>query len=169
MALFAAIESQKVERGLSWDGVAHDMWAKAAVLHASPLGHKHPIATSTIVQLRTGKGTTCQHALVMLRWLGRPPEDFIAEPVPETAGHQLPEPGPAYMIRWDLKATYEALDHVRRARGATWVQAAARLHCGPSQLTGLRTAKYGTGMSLAMRISQALRRPASDFVIASTR
>lgn len=71
------------------------------------------------------------------------------------------------MIRWDLKATYDALNEVRVARGATWEQTARRLHRTASQLTGLRTAKFGTRMRLAMRISQALRRPARDFVIAS--
>jgi len=167
-ALFAAIDRVRVERGLTWNGVAHEMWAKADALHASLDGHEHPIAASTIKQLGNGTDTTCQHALVMLRWLGRPPEDFIAEPVPGTSV-ALPEPGPAFMIRWDLRATYEALNAVRAARGATWQQTAQRLHCTANQLTGLRSAKYGTRMRLAMRISQALRRPASDFVIASRR
>ncbi len=167
LALFTAIEAAKSDRGLTWDAVALEMWEKAAALHASAHGHKHPIATHTIVKLRTSRDTSCQHALVMLRWLGRPPEDFIAEPQPGTAGHPLPEPGPEFMIRWDLRATYDALDQVRHERNATWAQVAARLHCTPSQLTGLRTAKYATRMSLAIRVSQALRRPASDFVIAS--
>ncbi|MCW2549517.1 MAG: hypothetical protein JWN96_3977 [Mycobacterium sp.] len=168
-AMFAAIERNKGERGLSWTAVAREMWAQAEGLHASVDGHKHPIAVRTITQLSSGTDTTCQHALVMLRWLRRPPEDFIAEPVPGTAGTPLPEPGPDFMIRWDLKATYEALNGARLEREATWEQTAARLRCTPNQLTGLRTAKYGTRMRLAMRISQALRRPARDFVVATRR
>lgn len=166
-AMFAAIEQVKVERNLSWATVASEMWAKAEGLHAGVDGHKHPIAVSTITRLRDGTDTTCQHALVMLRWLRQPPEDFIANPVPGTKGMPLPDPGPDFMIRWDLKATYEALNTARLERGATWEQTATRLHCTPNQLVGLRTAKYATGMRLAMRISQSLRRPACDFVVAS--
>jgi hypothetical protein len=73
-AMFAAIERVKVERGLSWADVAGEMWAEVEGLHASVDGHKHPIAVGTITQLRDGTDTTCQHALVMLRWLRQPPE-----------------------------------------------------------------------------------------------
>jgi hypothetical protein len=166
-AMFAAIEKVKVERALSWANIARDMWAEAAGLHASLDGHEHPIAVSTITQLRDGSDTTCQHALVMLRWLRRPPEDFIADPVRGTTDMPLPEPGPDFMIRWDLKATYDALNTARLERGASWEQTATRLHCTPNQLTGLRTAKYATRMRLAMRISQGLRRPARDFIVAA--
>jgi hypothetical protein len=37
-------------------------------------------------------------------------------------------------------------------------------HSTPNQLTGLRNAKFATSMRLAMRITQALHRPAADFV-----
>lgn len=168
-AMFAAIEQAKPERELSWTAVAEQMWAEAEALHASVDGHEHPIAVSTITHLRGRTDTSCQHALVMLRWLHRPPEDFVAEPAPGTAGVPLPDPGPEYMLRWDLRATYEALNAARNERGATWDQTAIRLHCTPSQLTGLRTAKFATRMKLAMRISQALRRPARDFMVASRR
>lgn len=43
-------------------------------------------------------------------------------------------------------------------------ETAARLGRTPSQLTGLRTARYATNMRVAMRITQALRRPAADFI-----
>jgi hypothetical protein len=41
---------------------------------------------------------------------------------------------------------------------------AAILGCSPGKLTALRTAKFATGMDLAMRIVQWLDRPAADFV-----
>lgn len=110
---------------------------------------------------------SCQHALVMLRWLERAPEEFIAQPRPGTAGVPLPEADPAHFLRWDLKALYAALDDMRVNRGASWQQAAQRLHCSPNQLTGLRTVKYATGMRLAMRICQALGRPSADFIHAA--
>jgi hypothetical protein len=41
---------------------------------------------------------------------------------------------------------------------------AATLGCSPNQLTALRTAKFATGMDVAMRTVQWLDRPAGDFV-----
>lgn len=139
------------------------MWELAADLNAYR-GHDHPMASSTITRMPRRGDTTCQHALFMLRWLERAPEDFIAQPRPGTAGVALPACDPGHRIRWDLAKLYTALDDVRRAREASWEQAAQRLYCTPSQLTGLRTAKFATGMRLAMRICQALGRPAADFV-----
>jgi hypothetical protein len=124
----------------------------------------HPISPATIRNFGERRGLSCQHALFVLRWLGVPPETFIAAPAPGTAGVPLPFADQAHRLRWSLKKLYAALDAARAARGATWQQAADRLHCTPSQLTGLRTAKFATGMSLAMRITQALHRPAADFV-----
>jgi hypothetical protein len=46
----------------------------------------------------------------------------------------------------------------------TWKQLADLLACTPSQLTGLRTARFATDMDLAMRIVQWIGRPAADFV-----
>lgn len=167
--MFDAIDGARTERAMSWAAVAEEMHEEAWALHARSDGEQHPIAVSTITRLRDGRDTTCQHALVMLRWLGRPPEDFIREPAAGTAGVPLPEPGPEFMIRWDLHATYDALNTVRRERGATWEQSARRLHCTPNQLKGLRVARYGAAMRLTMRIAQGLRRPAADFVVASRR
>ena len=59
------------------------------------------------------------------------------------------------------------MNEQRGTRELTWKELALTLRCTPSQLTGLRTAKFATGMRLAMRITQWLRRPASDFVYAS--
>jgi hypothetical protein len=64
-------------------------------------------------------------------------------------------------------ALYQALDDARTERNVSWQQTAQRLHCTSHQLTGLRTARYATGMRLAMRICQALRRPSADFIYAA--
>jgi hypothetical protein len=66
-----------------------------------------------------------------------------------------------------LRKLYSEINDARTKRGATWQKAAKHIRCTPSQLTGLRTAKFATGMALAMRITQALRRPAADFVYAA--
>jgi hypothetical protein len=67
-------------------------------------------------------------------------------------------------LSWELRALHAALDTARVERGATWAQTAERLRCTPSQLTGMRTAKYGMSMRLAVRICQALGRPSAHFV-----
>lgn len=42
---------------------------------------------------------SCQHALLMLRWLGRPPEDFPTGPAVDVGNAQLPEPGSGSRLR----------------------------------------------------------------------
>lgn len=128
----------------------------------------HPISAATVRKLgQPGRGLSCQHALFVLRWLEMPPEAFIAEPAPGTAGVPLPDADRAHRLRWNLRKLYKTLDAARSSRGATWQQTAAHVRCTPSQLTGLRTARFATGMTVAMRITQALRRPAADFVRAA--
>ena len=60
------------------------------------------------------------------------------------------------------------MDEKRRQEGLTWAALATLLECSPSQLTGLRTAKFATGIDLAMRIVQWIGRPAADFVYPAT-
>ena len=59
------------------------------------------------------------------------------------------------------------MDDRRRDEGLTWKSLAALLGCTQSQLTGIKTARFATGMRLAMRITQWLARPASEFVYAA--
>jgi hypothetical protein len=49
----------------------------------------------------------------------------------------------------------------------TWPQVAGVLGCTPSQLTGLRTAKFATGINLAMKIAQWTGQPGAHFVYAA--
>lgn len=124
----------------------------------------HPISPATFRKLGESSDLSCQHALFLLRWLDVPPETFIAEPEPGTIGVPLPRADKAHRLRWNLGKLYRALNAARTGRGATWQQAAKQLHCTANQLTNLRIAKFTTGMQLAMRITQALRRPAADFI-----
>jgi hypothetical protein len=117
--------------------------------------------------MATGAGTTCQHALFMLRWLDRTPESFLVGAVDgNDARFALPQAGPDRRLRWSLKLLWAVMDEERREEGLTWRQLADRLGCTSNQLTGLRTARFATGMELAMRIAQWLGRPAADFVYA---
>jgi hypothetical protein len=164
-AFFDALDGRRAEAHLTWTAVARQMWEESHALNARR--GDHPISPSTITTMPRRGDATCQHALMMLRWLGRPPECFIVVPQPGTADVPLPAADPAHRLRWDLVALYDALNAARTARGATWEQTAVRLRCSANQLTGLRTAKYATSMRLAMRICQGLSRPAADFVYAA--
>ena len=161
-ALFDATDAQRRDQQLSWPALAATIWQQSRILNERR--NDHPISPTTIRKLAEGRGLSCQHALFVLRWLGVPPETFIAVPQPGTAGIPLPLADESHQLRWSLSKLYGALNAARTARHATWQQAADRLHCTPGQLTGLRTAKFATSIRLAMRITQALHRPAADFV-----
>lgn len=165
LAFCAAVDARRRNQQLSWPALAKVVWEQSHALNERR--GDHPISPATISKLTLGGDVSCQHALFLLRWLAVPPETFIAAPQPGTAGVPLPAADDAQRLRWDLHKLYEALNLARTARGATWQQVAQRLHCTPSQLTGLRTVKFAIGMELAMRITQALQRPAADFVYAA--
>lgn len=164
-AFFAAVDARRCDQQLSWPALAAAIWEQSHVLNSRD--NYHPISPSTIRNLAKRQDTSCQHALFLLRWLRVPPEAFIASPCQGTAGVPLPPADEAHRLRWNLRKLYEALNAARAARGATWPQAAAHLHCTSSQLAGLRTVKFTIGMRLAMRITQSLHRPAADFVYAA--
>jgi len=162
-ALYLALDAKRIELELSWTGVANHLWEMSSDLNARR--RDHPISPSTLTNMRTKPTTSCQHALFMLRWLERTPESFLRD---SSGGDDprfaLPEAGPDHRLRWSLKLTYVAMDEERREQGLTWSALAAVLSCSPNQLTALRTAKFATGMDVAMRIVQWLDRPAADFV-----
>jgi hypothetical protein len=164
-ALWTALDVQRRDRGLSWTGVATEIWEQSAVLNGRR--DDHPISPSTIANMAKRDGVSCQHAVFMLRWLGRPPEMFLRGGDNRGLDEPLPAAGPDRRLRWDLRRLYGALDVARRDRGLTWAELAVDLACTPSQLTGLRSARFGTSMRLAMRVVQWLGRPAADFVYAA--
>ena len=162
LAFFAAVDARRKSEQLSWSALSAAIWAQSRLLNDRR--KDHPISPATIKNLAERREISCQHALFLLRWLGVPPEAFIAEPQQGTSNVPLPSADEAHRLRWNLRKLYGTLDAARTARGVSWQKAAEGLRCTPSQLTGLRTAKFATGMRLAMRITQALRRPAADFV-----
>lgn len=166
MALYQALDAERQARGLSWQKLADEIWELSAELNRQR--NSHPISPSTIQNMgKRGGATSCQHALFFLRWLGRSPESFLTDAPEEAREGRLPEVGPDRRLRWNLKKLYAALDDRRRERGLTWAQLAGILRCTPSQVSGLRTARFATGMGLAMRIVQWLEQPAADFIYAA--
>ena len=165
-ALYDALDQQRRAQGLSWPGAAAAIWDMAPALNAARDARglpNHPISPSTLQSLGKRGNTSCQHALFFLRWLDRTPESFLAGAA-ISDGVPLPACGPGRRPRWDLKALHAACNEARTSDGLTWVRAAQELRCQPGQLTGLKTARYATGMALAMRITQWVGRPAADFI-----
>lgn len=165
-ALYRALDARRCELELSWKGVADQIWNLSSELNDRR--RDHPISPSTLTNMAKKPRTTCQHALFMLRWLGRTPESFLRGATEDDSRFALPQVGPDRRLRWALKLLYAAMDDKRQEEALTWPALAAIVGCTPSQLTGLRTAKYATGMDVAMRIVQWIGRPAADFVYPAT-
>jgi len=163
-ALARALEVKRLELGLTWTGAAHAIWELSHELNARR--HDHPISASALRNVAVQDGTSCQHALFMLRWLERSPESFLLG-APLDAGFGLPPAGADQRLRWNLRTLFAALDTARRRDGLTWKETASQIGCTPSQLTGLRKAKFATGMDVAMRIVQWLGRDSSFFIYAA--
>ena len=159
-ALFAALDSQRRERGLDWYALADELWQQSSELNAKRADH--PLCGGAIQRLPIRGATSCQYALFILRWLGRAPEDFLTGPVVDV-GRALPKAGKDSRLRWNLNEAYEALNKERKVRALTWVELARELHCTSNRLTNLRTARIAD-MDLAMRITQWLGEPAAKFI-----
>jgi hypothetical protein len=159
--LIRALDAQRVEHGLDWNQLADELWTQSAELNAQLADH----AMCPGALVRTAKRTTmsCQYALIILRWIGRPPEEFLTGDAVDVGDARLPDAGADHRLRWDLAELYTALNEQRRERGLTWAQLAAQLDCTPNRLTNLRTARLAD-MELAMRVIQWLGRPATAFV-----
>jgi hypothetical protein len=126
-ALFDALDAQRRNRALSWQGVARELWDRSAALNAQR--DDHPISASTLTGMAKRRDTTCQHALFMLRCLGRTPESFMLGSTADAKRTALPFVGPDQRLRWDLQKLYDALDSQRRERSVTWPQLAHELLC----------------------------------------
>jgi hypothetical protein len=161
-ALFQALGSQRIAKGLSWGQVAKEMWLMAEELNRSR-SRDHPLSASTIVNMSRRGNTTCQHALIFLQWLGRSPESFLPGGT-NNSGTPIYSPGIDRRPRWHLRRLYDAVNARRQEQQRTWSEVAQVIGCTPNQLIGLRTARYAINMKLAMRIVQWLERPSSDFI-----
>ena len=161
-ALYEALDARRIELGLSWNQVASQLWNLSSELNDRR--RDHPISPSTLTGMTKRPGTSCQHALFMLRWLDRTPESFLKGITEEDPSFALPTVGPDRRLRWNLKLLHATMNERRLEEGLTWAELAATLGCSPNQLTGLRTARFATDMDLAMRIVQWIGRPAADFI-----
>lgn len=165
MAMFRALDERRAREGLTWKLVASQVWDLSATLNAQR--GDHPISPATITGIARRGDTTCQHALFLLRWLRASPDSFVGDRAPGTITDQFAELPDDRRPRWHLKRLYEAMNEKRLGEGLTWAELASALQCTPSQLTGLKTARFATSMVLAMRIVAWLGRPSADFIYAA--
>jgi hypothetical protein len=164
VAMIEALDAQRAERGLGWTALADEMWRQSADLNAQR--GDHALCPGALVRTAKRGTMSCQYALIILRWIGRPPEDFLTGAVKDVGDARLPEAGPDRRLRWDLGQLHAALNEQRGKCQLTWAQLAAELDCTPSRLTNLRTARLAD-MDLTMRITQWLGQPAARFVHAA--
>ncbi len=164
-ALYQALDAKRVEERLSWQGAADGIWAQSADLNATRADT--PIDPSTLTSIKKRNAVSCQHALFVLRWLARAPEEFLAEG-PVLASAPLPPAGPDQRLRWDLARLAAALDAKRQDDSLRWSDLTDLLPGTISQLTGIKTVKFAISMDLAMQITQWLGRPAATFIDAAT-
>ena len=161
-AFSAAFDTARRDRNLGWYEFADVPWEQSSGLNALRVDD-HPFCGGAMSRL-SGRGeSSCQYAMVILRWLGRAPEEFLVGQVIDVGDVRLPEPGPASRLRWDLNQLHAALNERRQELGLTWAGLAREIDCTPSRLTNLRTARMAD-MALTMRVTQWLCKPAAEFV-----
>ena len=165
-ALYNALDEQRTARGLGWYELADLLWEQSADLNAER-ADDHPLCGGAVQRLRVRDSTSCQYALFMLRWLGMAPEEFLLGPTVDVGDASLPEAGADRRLRWDLPQLHAALDQQRQERALTWARLGRELGCSPSRLTNLRTARMAE-MSLVLRVTQWLGRPAAAFIHPAT-
>ncbi len=98
-----------------------------------------------------------------MRWLDRPPEDFVPRSSVDPACSELPDVDSDHRLRWNLRDLHSALNDERRDQGQTWADLAGELGCTPGRLTNLKGAKLAD-LALVMTITPWLARPAAEFI-----
>ena len=160
-ALISALDAQRVQRELDWAALAEVLWVQSRDLNAELADHC--LCSGALVRTARRGTMSCQYALILLRWLGRAPEDFLTGPVTDVGDTTLPPAGPDQRLRFDLPQLHATLNRARQERGLTWATMAGTLGCTPARLTNLRTARLAD-MELAMRVTQWLGVPAARFI-----
>ena len=160
-ALIAALDAQRADRALDWAALADVLYGQSHELNAELADNC--LCSGALVRTAKRGTMSCQYALILLRWIGQAPEDFLTGSVNHVGDTTLPDAGPDRRLRFDLPSLYAALNQERRARGHTWAGLADVLACTPARLTNLRTARLAD-MGLTVSVTQWLTRPAADFV-----
>ncbi len=161
------MDDQRVQRGLTWNGVTRELRDADSGLGARLGKHNHPIAASTMAKLKTGAEPGCHFALGYLRWLDATPESFLTTGDPLGLAEALPRTDSHHRLRWDVPTLAAAASARREAEGLTWKALADYLGVYPGPLSSLSRLKYGTSMTMAMKLTQWLGKSASSFTYAA--
>ena len=161
-ALIRALDEKRAAHGLDWNELAHELWDQSAELNAE-LGGGNTLCSGALVRTAHRTTMSCQYAVILLRWLGRDPEDFLVGPVVDVGDTRLPQAGPDRRLRWNLPAVHAALNERRKDQQLTWAALAEQLGCTANRLTNLRTARLAD-MGLTMQVTQWVGAPAAAFV-----
>lgn len=154
-ALAAALDAQRMARGLSWSEVASEM--------RGAKGRKgRPLSASTIKAIGSRPVAEADGVLQMLRWLTRPAESFIAGHRARE-GAQSPEVPDDKIPRFDTRRLFVALDSQRSSRRMTWEQVATETGW---PVSGLKRLSQGgrTVFPAVMRLAAWLNQPAANFI-----
>lgn len=160
-AMIAVLNDERSSRGLDWNAVAADLYDQSRDLNARL--SDHAMCQGALVRTVQRGTMSCQYALIILRWIGRPPEDFLTGPAVDVGDARLPGAGPDRRLRFDLNELHASLNQHRQERFITWASLADELGCTPDRLTNLRKARLAD-MDLTMRITQQVKQPAATFV-----
>src|SRR4051794_22239461 len=132
-ALIAALDAKRAARDLNWTALAAELWQQSAELNAQL--NDHCLCPGALVRTAQRRTMSCQYALTILRWIQRPPEDFLTGAVVDVGDNRLPAAGADTRLRWDLAQLHTALNNGRREHGLTWAELADVLSTTPSRLT----------------------------------
>lgn len=166
-ALWHAMDAQRVERALTWNGVIRELREVEAGLAARLGKRNHPIAASTMAKLKLGAEPGCHFALGYLRWLDAIPERFLTTGDPMGLAKPLPRTDSFHRLRWDVPRLAAAMAARREAEGLTWKALADHLGVYPGPLSSLTRLRYGTSMTMAMKLTQWLGHSAASFTYAA--
>lgn len=122
-ALRAAVDAERVARGMSWVDLARQ------------------VQIPTIRNMGVGGRIQADVVVLLLQWLGMQCDEFVVRPgggaAPWAARHHLPKPPPLF-ARFDSIALHESLSRVREARQLTWQQVATELGTTTSVIARLK-------------------------------
>lgn len=160
-ALYEAMNERREARSMTWADVAREInaWLPAP----------SSISASTISRGRDRRSLEADGVLQMLRWLNRTPEAFCrGVGCTEKLSSQLPGLGPGWVLRFDSRAIFAALQVERSTQQMTWEQAADAI--GGVSAANLKRLEAGGRVSFpqVMRLVRWLHRPASKFMQLST-
>jgi hypothetical protein len=159
-ALYEALDAQRETRGLSWVAVTREINLQ------SERTAQNPIATSTVMGIRTRDVAEADGVLQMLLWLDRTPESFVPGHRGSEIAARLPKVPRQQLLRFDTRALHAALEAQRTSRNMTWEQVAAELGLGATTLTRLELGGRTT-FPHVMRMVGWLGKPAAEFTRAS--